>query len=103
MSSQSREKDDADETVFNKYFDMRLFLSFMAALLPVILPLFMWGIGVENKLVLHSEQIRLIMEDQRRQDTRTEQLVTNLREDLKDVSRKMDRLLETSYKGSQTK
>jgi len=83
-----------DEHIFHRYFDLRLFISLGAALMPMVIPLFIWGIGVESRLVVQQEQIRLLMEDQRRQDERFTAAVSGMRDDVKELSRKLDRLVE---------
>lgn len=83
-----------DEHIFHRYFDLRLFISLGAALMPVVIPLLIWGIGVESRLVVQQEQIRLLMEDQRRQDERFTAAVSGMRDDVKELSRKLDRLVE---------
>lgn len=83
-----------DEHIFHRYFDLRLFISLGAALMPVVIPLFIWGTGVESRLVVQQEQIRLLMEDQRRQDERFTAAVSGMRDDVKELSRKLDRLVE---------
>lgn len=83
-----------DEHIFHRYFDLRLFISLGAAIMPVVIPLFIWGIGVESRLVVQQEQIKALVEDQRRQDERYTAVTTAMREDMREMNRKLDRLIE---------
>lgn len=104
MSMNPQEFNSEDLSVFHRYFDLRLFLSLGAAMVPVVIPLFIWGIGVENRgvvqqeqLKMQQEQIKMILEDQRRQDQRSNDVVNTLRGDLKDLAQKLDRLIENGH------
>lgn len=89
-----QEFDSEDLSVFHRYFDLRLFLSLAAALIPVVVPLFIWGISVESRLVLQQEQLRLMTADQMRQDSAMKEVALSFREDIREVARKLDRLIE---------
>lgn len=88
------EFDEEDQSIFHKYLDIRLVASFFVGMLPLLLALATWGIGLERTVAVHAERIAQITEEHRQMSANRASELAAVRDDYRELNRKLDRLME---------
>ena len=76
------------------HLDKRVNLGHLAATLTLAVAIISWGSAIDRRLAVSEEKLATMQLDQGRQDARLESVVIQLRDDMKEMIRKLDRLTE---------
>ena len=77
------------------HLDKRINVGHIMATLTLAAAVMGWGAAMDRRLAVLEEKTAATVIDQKRQDERLESAVSSLRDDIKELLRKMDRFVET--------
>lgn len=84
--------DRRDEAAW--HLDKRVNIGHLAATLTLAVAIVGWGAAIDRRLAVSEEKLAAMQLDQGKQDARLESVVIQLRDDMKEMIRKLDRLVE---------